>query len=83
VYSNIVCRTWFESFVLCNIGLIGLATGLDLENGGRSESINTFVEVSSLLTMVVFTAEAILKLVSEAYRPQDYFLDPENGEPTD
>lgn len=80
MYRYIVNQNWFEAFVMANILLIGLATGLDLENGGRSDSINAFVEVASLLTFIVFTSECTLKLISEAYTPKDYFLDPENGE---
>lgn len=64
---------------MINIALIGVATGLDLESGGRSSSVALFVDLTTILTMVVFTCECVLKIIAEAYRPQDYFLDPENG----
>jgi len=64
---------------MCNIVLIGAATGLDLENNGRSASVNSFVSIANIFTMVVFSCECVLKLVSEAYRPQNYFLDTGNG----
>jgi hypothetical protein len=79
VFSTVVSQTWFETFVMLNIVLIGIATGLDLENNGRFAPVNTFVEVSAIFTTVVFTFECVAKIISEAYRPQDYFLDPDNG----
>ena len=32
IYENITSRLWFEGFILLNILLIGIATGVDLEN---------------------------------------------------
>jgi hypothetical protein len=79
IFRFVVNQAWFEGFIMCNILLIGVATGLDLENGGKSKTINAFVNFSSTFTMIIFSCECILKLITEAYRPQNYFLDPDNG----
>ena len=86
--------------------LIGVATGVDLENRGARNpasnspaaiqticrpsyvlpppidnigSINTFVAATGYITMVAFTAECILKIISQAYEPWRYFNDPDDG----
>lgn len=43
VYLYITSTVWFESFVLLNIVLIGVSTGIDLENsqGDPNIQVNT------------------------------------------
>jgi len=33
-YEHFTSQSWFEAFIMCNIMLIGIATGVDLENEG-------------------------------------------------
>ena len=73
---------WFETFILINIVLIGAATGLDLDNNGRPEpldSVNALVSEVSAFATAVFTVECVVKLVAEGHYPMRYFTDPENG----
>lgn len=82
VYSKITGTAWFEVFVMLNILLIGVATGVDLETGGGAglPSVRAFVSTAAGLTTVVFAAESALKIVAEGRHPYRYFTDPENGE---
>jgi voltage-gated sodium channel len=64
---------------MVNILLVGVATGLDLENAGRDPWCAMFVGVVGVLTLVVFSAECVLKIVSEGTQPWHYFTDSENG----
>ena len=79
VYDNITRRNWFEGFIMANIGLTAVAVVADLENRDNNASTNSFVEVTTLLTTVVFTLECIFKIVAEGKRPMNYFLDPADG----
>jgi len=75
VYSEITSQAWFEGFIMLNILLVGAATGFDLESGG-SEPAAIFL--ISLITLVVFTLEVVLKVVAEAREPWRYLTDLEN-----
>ena len=79
VYKHTVSTHWFEAFIMANILLIGVATGIDLENNGRDDWAQGNVDAVSLFTTVVFTAEVVLKIITEGYEPQQFFLDAENG----
>jgi len=79
VYEYATSRVWFESFIMANIILVGLATGLDLENAGRDAWTVEFVNVVGLFTLVVFSVECILKIIAEGTEPLRYFTDHENG----
>jgi voltage-gated sodium channel len=81
VYSKLTSRPWFEAFVMFNILLIGISTGVDLEtNGGAgSPGIQLFIELTASLTFVVFSVECVLKLIAESWHVERYFQDPENG----
>ena len=72
-------QSWFESFVLANILLIGIATGLELENNGADASVSLAVDVISGLTLAVFTLECVLKIMAEGDLPSLYFTDPDVG----
>lgn len=78
VYQRITSRQWFEAFVMINILVVGLATGLDLEFSA-SEIVGKFVNFVSNFTMIVFTCEVILKIIAEGFEPLRYFYHPENG----
>jgi hypothetical protein len=75
VHLNVTSQVWFEGFVLFNILLVGIATGLDLENQHGDEITDKFVAVVSLVTMTVFTIECALKIAAEGFRPLNYFID--------
>jgi len=47
---------------------------LDITTAGNPE-INSFVEWTSTITMVSFTAEVIFKLVAQGHEPWRYFTD--------
>ena len=79
VYANITSQAWFEAFILANILLIGVATGLDLEAGATSPSVAKAAEVISDITTAVFTLEVILKIVAEGFEPLTYFTDSRDG----
>jgi len=82
VWLYITNTVWFETFIMVNIILIGTATGLDLDNNGRPEpleSVDALVNGISIFTTVVFTIECVVKVVAEGHYPMRYFTDPENG----
>ena len=79
VYKHVTKQAWFESFIMINIMLIGISTGLDLENRGRDAWVVNATELVAEVTQVVFTLECILKLVAEGPDPLRYFTDPDNG----
>jgi len=80
IYKHLTSKTWFEAFIMLNILLLGLATGLDLEysEAGYKGTV-AFVDFVGDFTVWVFTVECVLKLVAEAWRPERYFQDPANG----
>ena len=79
IFENVTSKLWFETFILVNILLIGISTGLELENHGRAAWVTTVNSVVSITTLIVFTLECILKIVAEGYEPMKYFMDPANG----
>jgi hypothetical protein len=80
VYDTIVRQEWFEGFVLLNILLVGIATGVDLENANNpSQGVTDFVAATSMLTLTVFTLEVVLKVVSYGLSPLVYFTDEHDG----
>jgi len=82
VFKWITSRAWFEAFIMCNILLIGVATGIDLQFAAavKDPAITQFVDMVSNVTAIVFTVECGLKLVAESYRFERYFTDEENGQ---
>lgn len=80
VYKHLTSKTWFEAFIMFNILLLGLATGLDLEYSEAGYAgVTAFVDFVGDFTVWVFTVECVLKLVAEAWRPERYFQDANNG----
>lgn len=79
IYLNITSKLWFELFIMANILLVGISTGIDLENRGRDEWTILFSQVINWLTLIIFTIEILLKIVAEAYEPWRYFTDLEYG----
>jgi hypothetical protein len=59
--------------------MVGITTGVDLENGGRDVWTSLLSGIVTDATLVVFTAECILKIIGEAYQPWRYFIDQEYG----
>lgn len=75
VFDNIVRQNWFEGFILLNILLVGISTGVDLENPEPSRGVLEFTTVTALFTLIVFTLEIVLKVVAYGYSPHHYFID--------
>jgi hypothetical protein len=42
VYTRVTSTSWFEAFIMCNIVLIGVSTGLELQFG---DEMAVFAEV--------------------------------------
>lgn len=81
VFKWITSRAWFEAFIMCNIALIGVATGVDLQFAAvKDPTITQFVDTVSNVTAIIFTVECGLKLIAESYRFERYFTDEENGQ---
>jgi hypothetical protein len=81
VYKWITSRMWFEAFIMGNIAMIGIATGVDLQFASANDpGVTLFVETVATGTAWVFTCECVLKLVAESYRFERYFTDEENGQ---
>jgi hypothetical protein len=76
---HITSTIWFEFFVLFNIVMVGITTGLELENKDRDHWTTSLSSYVTDITLGVFTIECILKIVSEGYEPWQYFLDIEFG----
>lgn len=79
VYLHVTSTMWFELFILFNIVLVGITTGLELENHDRDEWTTVASELVTDITLGVFTLEIILKLISEGFEPWFYFTDLEFG----
>jgi len=60
---------------MLSILMIGVATGVDLENGGRDAWTVAFVDIVAIFSTVVFTVECVVKIVSEGMEPWKYFTD--------
>ena len=70
---------WFEAFIMANILMVGICTGLDVENRDGNPGVTAFVDVVSVVTSAVFTIECVLKIVAEGKKPGRYFTDPNDG----
>jgi voltage-gated sodium channel len=79
IYESVTSQIWFELFIMSNIILVGITTGIDLENRGRDEWTLTFSRVVNIATLIIFTLEILLKIVAEGYEPWLYFTDLEYG----
>ena len=79
VYKHVTSRPWFEIFILLNILLIGLFTGLDLEANGDDPAIRTGMQYVSAITTASFTLEIFCKLIVEGFEPLNYFNDQRVG----
>jgi len=75
---NITSKSWFDSFIILNIVAISVATGVELEAGNAIPQSSIFSLISDI-TLASFTAEAVLKLLAEGFKPWYYFTDAENG----
>ena len=62
VYLHVTSTSWFEAFIMVNILLIGIATGVDLENTQGDPATTAFVDVVGYVTFAVFTIECVLKI---------------------
>jgi len=79
-YKNVTSKGWFETFVLLNILFLGLTPGIDLEySDSGNDDVNAVVDFAGTFTASIFTVECVLKLVAEAWRPERYFQDANNG----
>jgi len=78
-YVSCTSQPWFEAFIMLNILLVGLATGLDLEFDGADPNVTTYVNIVSIFTQCVFTLECALKIMAEGFEPLHYFSDPDDG----
>mmetsp|Transcript_30215 Transcript_30215/g.67703 ORF Transcript_30215/g.67703 Transcript_30215/m.67703 type:complete len:957 (+) Transcript_30215:246-3116(+) len=79
IYENITSANWFEAFIFFNIMLIAVGTAMDIENRDHNTGVTLFVGIVSTFTSAVFTAEVVLKLQAEAYKPYRYFIDADQG----
>ena len=79
LYDNVTSRSWFEAYILANIILIGLFTGLDLESNGNDPRVAVGMDVVSTITTASFTLEVFCKMIVEGFEPLNYFTDPKAG----
>lgn len=83
MFDKITSKPWFEAFILLNIILVGIVTGLDLENDHTQSSSDKDIEdVSSyvsIITLSIFTLEVFLKVIAEGFEPWLYFTDKDDG----
>ena len=75
-----------ELFVLLNIIIVGVTTGIDLDymraDGSNREprDLELVIDVwIPMITLAVFTVEIIIKIVAEGLQPQMYILGSEGG----
>ena len=74
VFDKCTSAAWFEMFIMSNILLVGVVTGIELESGDNaSPQIVEMVEVVNVLTLASFTMEIVLKVVAEGYAPWRFF----------
>ena len=62
-----------------NILMVGVATGVDLENRERDPWTVAFVDIVGYVSLVVFVLECVVKIVSEGMEPWKYFTDEVGG----
>ena len=89
--DRIVSDPKFDQFIILCIVLVGVATVVELESADLSKSPPSppdtpsgrrtalFLRWTERLTLGVFTAEVVFKLISKGDRPDRYFFDPEEG----
>ena len=76
----VTSTAWFETVVMAAILLVGVATALDLEtDGDASATVIQFIELTSLITTIIFTIECCVKIIAEGPEPLRYFTHPEDG----
>lgn len=69
-------RAWFEAVIMSTIVFVGVMSGVELDSPNAVPGLSVFVDS---LALVVFTMEAVLKILAEGERPAQYFLHPEDG----
>ena len=80
VFDRVTGTMSFEIFIMANIVLVGITTGIELEAGSNpSETILRLVDFVTIVTLASFTIEVVLKVVAEGRRPWCYFTHQENG----
>ena len=79
----VVKTAWFETIITGCILLVGIAMGIEAtyihDEGGFPEWASISTEIVSTGTLVVFTVEAILKVLAFGRFPALYFTDPKDG----
>lgn len=69
-------RAWFEVFILTFIVAVGAVVGMELHD---SDAYTSFSKIVDIIALIIFTLEAILKVLAEGERPLLYFTDPNDG----
>ena len=72
--KSIVDSQWFNNFILWTIVAAGILVGIQTY-GDRVANWQGLIESLDMLILWIFTIEAILKIVAEGNRPQNYFKD--------
>ena len=71
--------TKFEQFITLHILLVGVTVGVDVSYDNPSPGLQTFLNVVNLESLVVFTWEACVKIISEGTQPWRYFTNSDGG----
>jgi hypothetical protein len=79
--ANLVAHPYFDGVIILVIALVGVATGVQLSWLGATppSDIALFLDATSLISNIVFTAEIFLKFMSYGDQPWVLFTDPEDG----
>jgi hypothetical protein len=82
VNFKIVRRPWFERFITACILLVGIATGVDVTFVHAATTplwAKLVGDITSNVTLGVFTIECVLKVVAFGRKPKMYFTDKLDG----
>lgn len=76
-FKSIVDAKWFQQFVIGTIVLAGIVVGIETYHAEMQAWMPVF-QVIDYLILLVFTLEAVIKILAEGNRPSNYFKDPWN-----
>lgn len=76
IRSHVTKCAWFEVFILAFIVAVGAVVGMELHDADAYASSSKIVDI---IALIVFTLEAVLKVLAEGERPIVYFTDANDG----
>ena len=72
---------WFEPLVIGAILLVAIVCGVEYSTDPKTRDPGTaaFIELTNLITLLIFNVECVVKILGEAETPQVYFTRRDDG----